>query len=266
MNGAALPEGTPILCRNCGGGMDLHADSSVACRYCGARDVLPGDQLGRVLEIKSRLAQAEQRAAHVRGFDATFASVFEDPRSFLRVTGVYLVFGAFIVAVSGWQFYEHVVPNVDKLDSASLAQILIGQLMGPLAILGVGVSLGVSLLVGRHHYRRRVRPLLLARPPATPNAPFACRACGGSLPAARDASVPCPYCATSNLVPRELHGAHAASLLQEAEAARQQLQGAHGAIMGIAARMRAALIVCGVLVFAVAYALPMVALALLDQR
>jgi hypothetical protein len=172
--------------------MELHADSTISCRYCGARDVLPGDQLGRVLEIKNRLAQAEQRAAHVRGFDATFASVFEDPRSLLRVTGVYLVFGAFVLAMSGWQFYEHVAPNLGKLSGANQAQIIIGQLMGPIGIMGVGVSLGVSLLVGRHHYRKRVRPLLFARAPAAPNQPFACRACGGSLPPARDASVLSP--------------------------------------------------------------------------
>ena len=41
MNGGALPEGTPILCRNCGGGTDLLPDASIACRYCGARDRLP---------------------------------------------------------------------------------------------------------------------------------------------------------------------------------------------------------------------------------
>lgn len=264
MNGTGLPEGTPILCRNCGGGMDLHADSSISCRYCGARDALPGDQLGRVLEIKSRLAQAEQRAAHVRGFDATFASVFEDPRSLVRVAGVYLVFGAFVLAMSGWQFYEHVAPNLGKLSGANQVQIVLGQLMGPIGIMGVGVSLGVSLLVGRRHYRQRVRPLLLARPPAAPNQPFACRACGGSLPPAREASVLCPYCATSNLVPRELHGRHAASLQQEAEGARQQLHQAHGAMVGISARMRTALVVCGVIVFLLAYALPMGVMAALD--
>lgn len=266
MSGTGLPEGTPILCRNCGGGMDLDASSSISCRYCGARDVLPADQLGRVLEIKNRLAQAEQRAAHVRGFDATFASVFEDPRSFFRVAGVYLVFGAFVLAMSGWQFYEHVAPNVAALDRATLTQIVIGQLMGPLAIVGIGLSLGVSLLVGRRHYRKSVRPLLLARPPTAPSAPFACRACGGNLPAARDAGVLCPYCSTSNLVPRELHGTHSASLSREAEAARQQLHRAQGAVIGISARMRSALIVCGVLVFVLAYALPLVALALLDER
>jgi hypothetical protein len=263
---AALPEGTPILCRNCGGAMTLHADSAVVCRYCGARDVLPTDQLGRVLEIKNRLAQAEQRAAHVKGFDATFAGVFEDPKSFVRVMGVYVVFGLFIAAMSAWQLYEHFLPNASKLDDATIAQVVIGQLIGPLSMLGVGASLGVALLVGRQHYRKRVRPLLIARPPAAPNAPFACRACGGNLPAARDASVICVYCHTSNLVPKELHGSHSAALLQEAEAAKQQLQQAHGAVMGIAGRMRTALIVCGVVVFAFAYALPMVLMSVLDRR
>jgi DNA-directed RNA polymerase subunit RPC12/RpoP len=266
MNVAGLPEGTPILCRNCGGGMDLHADSSISCRYCGARDQLPLDQLGRVLEIKNRLAQAEQRAGHVRGFDATFAGVFEDPRSFVRVMGVYVVFGSFVLLMSGSQLYEHFLPNVDKLDSATVAEVVVGQLMGPLAMLGIGCSFGVALLVGRHHYRKRLRPLLIARPPPAPNAPFACRACGGSLPAARDASVVCPYCHTSNLVPQELHGSHAAALLQEAEAAKQQLQRAHGTMVSISARMRTALIVCVVAVFALAYLLPMIAMAVLAKR
>lgn len=266
MNATGLLEGTPILCRNCGGSMELHADSSISCRYCGARDQLPSDQLGRALEIKNRLAQAEQRVGHVRGFDATFAGVFEDPRSFVRVMGVYVVFGLFVLLMSGSQLYEHFLPNMAKLDSATVAQVVIGQLMGPLAILGVGCSFGVALLVGRHHYRKWVRPLLIARPPAAPNAPFVCRACGGSLPAARDASVVCPYCHTSNLVPKELHGSHAAALLQEAEAAKQQLQRAHGAMIGISARMRTAMIVCGVAVFALAYLLPMLAMAMLGKR
>jgi hypothetical protein len=132
-------------------------------------------------------------------------------------------------------------------------------------MLGIGASLGVALLVGRHHYRKQVRPLLIARPPAAPNAPFACRACGGNLPSTRDASIVCIYCHTSNLVPKELHGAHAAALLEEAEAAKQQLQRAHGAVMGIAGRMRIALIVCGVLVFAFAYVLPMVLMSWLGK-
>lgn len=261
----ALPEGTPILCRNCGGGMTLHADSSIVCRYCSARDVLPADQLGRVLEIKNRLAQAQQRAAHVTGFDANFASVFEDPRSFVRVMGVYVVFGLFVLAVSGWQFYEHFLLNFDKLDRATIAQAVLGQLIAPLALLGIGGSLGVALLVGRSHYRRSVRPLLMARPASAPGAPFVCRACGGTLPPAREASVICAYCHTSNLMPKELHERQTEALLRDADAARQQLLRAHGAVMGIGARMRTALIVCGLVVFAFAYLLPLLLMSLLGK-
>lgn len=246
--------------------MQLHADSSVSCRYCGARDVLPADQLGRLLEIKSRLAQAEQRAAHVRGFDATFAGIFEDPRSFLRVMGLYFAFGVFVLLMSGWQLYENFLPNVSKLSDGTVAQVVIGQLIGPLVILGTGASFGIALLVGRRHYRKSVRPLLIARPPVAPNLPFACRVCGGDLPPAREGSLVCTYCHASNLVPKELHGSHAAALLQEAEAAKQQLQRAHTSVMGIAARMRTALIICAVAVFLLAYALPMGLMSALGQR
>jgi hypothetical protein len=266
MSSSGLPEGTPILCRHCGGGMSLHADSSVVCHYCGARDVLPADQLGRVLEIKNRLALAEQRAAHVKGFDATFASIFEDPRAFVRVMGVYIVFGLFVLAMSASQFYEHFLPNMGKLDDAVVAQVVIGQLMGPVAIMGFGLSLGVSLWVGRFNYRKHVRPLLIARAPRQPNAPFACRACGGGLPPARGADVPCPYCRTLNLVPKELHGRHAHALMNEAESARQQLHLAHGAVMSISGRMRTALILCGVAVFALAYVAPLIVMSLLDKH
>jgi len=264
MNTGSLPEGTPILCRNCGGGMDLLPDASISCRYCGARDRLPADQLGRVLEIKNRLALAESRTAQVKGFDATFAHVFEDPKAFLRVMGVYLVVGLFVLAMSVASLLDF-LPSMQKLEPKALGQVVLGQLMGPLITLGVAASFGISLWVGRRHYRKRVRPLLIARPPAHPNMPFACRACGGALPAARGAEVSCQYCHTLNLVPKELHDARATALLQEAEAARQQLARAHGALMGISAAMRTALIVSGVLVFALCYGMPMVLMALLQR-
>jgi hypothetical protein len=264
MNGGALPEGTPILCRNCGGGMDLRPDASIACRYCGAHDRLPNDQLGRVLEIKNRLALAESRAAQVRGFDATFAHVFEDPKAFLRVMGVYLVVGLFVLAMSASNFIQF-LPSISRLEPKMVGSVVIGQLMGPMIVLGIAGSLGVSLWVGRRHYRKRVRPLLIARPPAYPNAPFACRACGGALPPARGAEVSCQYCQTLNLVPKELHGGRAAALLHEAEMARQQLQQAHGALMSISGKMRAALIVSGVVVFGLCYGLPMLLMSVLQR-
>src|SRR5262245_2049023 len=115
MNGGGLPEGTPILCRRCGGAMNLLADASVSCRYCGAHDQLPADQLGRVLEIKNRLAMAESRTAQVKGFDATFAHVFEDPKAFLRVMGVYLVVGVFVLGMSVYQMIDF-LPKMAAVD------------------------------------------------------------------------------------------------------------------------------------------------------
>jgi hypothetical protein len=265
MSGRGLPEGTPILCRNCGGGMTLHGDSSIVCNYCHARDVLPVDELGRVLEIKNRLAQAEQRTAQVKGFDATFAGVFEKPGSFVRVMGVYVVMGLLVAAMSAYQLYATFLPNIDKLDDGLIVEVILGQLMAPMMMLGFGFSLGAALLTGRRHYRRHVRPLLIASRPAQPNAPFACRACGGALPPARGADVHCPYCRTLNLVPRELHGSHAAALFQEAEAAKQQLYGAHGAMMSISGKMRMTLILCGIATFVFAYGLPMLGMALVSK-
>jgi len=263
---SGLPEGTPILCRNCGGGMTLHADSSIVCRYCGARDVLPADELGRVLEIKNRLAMAEQRTAQVKGFDATFASVFEKPGSFVRVMGMYVVIGLLTLVMSAYQFYTMLLPNIDKLNDGIIVEVILGQLMGPMLMIGFGASLGMALLTGRRHYRRRVRPLLMASRPAAHNAPFACRACGGALPPARAADVHCPYCRTMNLVPRELHGNHAAALFQEAESAKQQLHQAHGAIMSISGKMRLTLILCGIATLVLAYGLPMLGMAVFGSR
>jgi len=106
---------------------------------------------------------------------------------------------------------------------------------------------------------------LLANRPSQPNAPLACRVCGGNLPAARSADVACPYCRTLNLVPQELHGSHAAALFQEAEAARQQLQRAHGALVRISAKMRTTLILCGILTLVLGYGVPMAAMALVGH-
>jgi len=259
-----LPDGTPILCRNCGGSTDLLADSSIRCRYCGLHDRLPPDALGRVLEIKRRLAQAEQRAAHVRGFDAAFAGIFEDPKAVVRLTASYVVLGLLILGWSAYALLTNFLPNAGKLAPALVAQVLLGQLIAPLGMFGVAFALGMALWSGGRHYRKHVRPLLIARPLSGSGA-FACRACGGSLPPARAADVRCPFCTTLNLVPRELHGAHAGRLLHDAEAARKQLLDAHGAMMSIAARMRRTLLCCGVIAAIVAYVLPMVAMSLLSR-
>jgi DNA-directed RNA polymerase subunit RPC12/RpoP len=240
-----LLEGTPVVCRQCGGNMTLQPDLVALCRYCGARDTLPHDELGRALDIKNRLATAEQRVAQLRGVDTALASIFEDPRAFLRVSGLYFAFAVFIFGASIAQLLS-ALPDVRRLSPGILLTMVASQLMGPLAILGVALSLAIALAHGRSHYRKNLRPLLLARAGRN-QVSFACRACGGDLPPAVRADVRCPYCSTLNLVPKELHRAHAAALFQMAEQTRQQLRGVNVTTISIASRMRRALLFSGVL-------------------
>jgi DNA-directed RNA polymerase subunit RPC12/RpoP/uncharacterized protein YjeT (DUF2065 family) len=251
-----LPEGTPIVCRTCGSAMALGADLRASCRHCGAVDALPADELGRVLDIKNRLAAAEQRAVQVRGMDATLAHVFEDRAAFLRVSGVYLVVAGVVLAYTAWQLVElsHVF---DKVSAKDAGQMVLGSLVGPVFMLGFAFSFAVSLAAGRAHYRKSLRPLLLARPPERAGMNLRCRVCGGDLPEARAADVRCTYCNSVNLAPKALHTGHAAALTAEADALKARVTGANVTTMSIAKSMRVALVVCMVLTGAAAYGVPM---------
>ena len=251
-----LPEGTPIVCRTCGGAMTLAADFRVSCRHCGAQEMLPADELGRVLEIKNRLAAAEQRAVQVRGMDASLAHMFEDRAAFLRVSGVYLVVALVILAYTGWQMFE-LSDVFDRVSTKDAGQMVLGSALGPMMMLGFAASFAVSLAVGRAHYRKTVRSLLLAKPPERAGMRLRCRVCGGDLPETHAADVRCSYCNSVNLAPKELQSGHAQVLAAEADKLRARVSGTSVATMSIAKRMRQALIVCMVLTAIAAYGIPM---------
>jgi hypothetical protein len=111
--------------------------------------------------------------------------------------------------------------------------------------------------VGRFHYRKSLRPLLLARPPERAGMRLRCRVCGGDLPETRAADVRCTYCNSVNLAPKELQSGHAAALGAEADAHKARVTGANVTTMSIAKRMRVALVVCMVLTGVTAYGVPM---------
>ena len=236
--------------------MALGADFRASCRHCGAVDTLPADELGRVLDIKNRLAAAEQRSVQVKGMDATLAHVFEDRGAFLRVSGVYLVIAGTILAFTLYQFVE-LSDTLDKVPFEAAGQMVLGSLTGPLFMLGMAFSLAVSLAVGRSHYRKMVRPLLLAKPPEQAGMRLRCRVCGGDLPEARSADVRCTYCQSVNLAPKELLSGHADALAAESEKLKARVTGASLATMSIAKRMRFALIACAALTGGLALGLPM---------
>jgi hypothetical protein len=233
----------------------LHTTAS--CRFCGAVDALPPDELGRVLDVKNRLTTARQRALDVRGFDAALARIFEDKGAFVRAAGLYAVVSLILLGFALSGLVTDVLPLAERnVGPEVIAQLAAAHATAPALAGGVTISIVLALAVGRRHYRARLRPLLVPRPPTAVGLPFRCRACGGDLPPVRTADVSCPYCTATNLLPKELAGHMASVLFREAEAARAQVHGASTTTMGIGLRMRRVAIVGVALSVILALSLP----------
>jgi DNA-directed RNA polymerase subunit RPC12/RpoP len=221
-------------------------DGIVICGYCGHRDQLPADQLGRALEIKRRLTAAKNSVANVEGMESALSEIFESRAGFWRVAGIYVVAGVMITAYSLWQ----VQPMIAKAPPGFALGLTLNALMGGLWLGGLSLSLLISMLVGRRVYRRSVRSQLFARLPHLPGAPARCRACGGDLPDRRDAFVPCGYCNTRSLVTPELQANR--QLLLERERAFYAERSGHaiGGMRGTSLKISRVLMLCGVLTYA----------------
>ena len=106
------------------------------------------------------------------------------------------LFAAFVVVyvlIGSW-------PMINAAPAKLQAQLVVNSLLGPFFIIGITIAFPLALLVGRRSYRRKIRPLLLARPATAPGMPARCRGCGAGLPDARDPFVRCKFCMTENLV------------------------------------------------------------------
>jgi len=252
----SIPEGTPIVCRTCGGGMRLEGDTAALCLYCGAKEVLPANEADRYLEFKNRLALARSRTAQVKGMDGALARIFEDKGAFLRVSGVYLAAGCVIMMLSLDQLFMNPALLSERLPRDVRAQVVLGSMTGPLLILGVGSSFGLALLGGRMHFRRKIRPFLLARPISMGGAAFACRVCGAPLAIHDEVSVACRHCSSVNLIPKELEAAGKTALSDHAARAAMTVQQANVKLGSIATRMEWILGIGVAISFAAVYVLP----------
>ena len=200
MNYAPAQDQLPVLCRSCGGPSGVGPDLVLRCPFCGAVDQLPGDALTRALELKRRLADASRNVAQVEGLERALGSIFEQRGAFLRATGTYLFLFVLVTVWSALSAYPYIV---DAPGDFQLGILLYGM-MGPFFVGGLVVAMAFSLFVGRMSYRRKIRPLLFARPPRMPGAPARCRACGGDLPPAQGPLMSCRFCTTQNLVTPEI--------------------------------------------------------------
>jgi hypothetical protein len=205
------PQQIPILCARCAGSAELGLDGTVTCGYCGARDRLPDDALARALELKRRVRVAAESMQQLQGVESTLGHVFESRWAFLRASGFFLVVASVVLVYALAQAW----PMITAAPPGLRPTLVINMLIGPMFVAGIALSICAALLVGRASYRRRVRPLLFARPPRQVGAPCRCRACDAPLPDRRDPLVQCEFCGTQSLVTPEVQRDRERLLLAE---------------------------------------------------
>jgi hypothetical protein len=241
-----------ILCKECGGATTPREDFSLSCPYCGSEDRLPENELDRAIELRRRVAAAAGSVAQLDGLSAALASIFEDRRAFLRVAAPWLVVALLITVyqITGAWGAISAAPGNLRLS------LLLYAVMGTLFTSGIALSMMLALWVGRVHFRRAVRPLLIGRPPREPGKPARCRACGGDLPDERGPLLRCRYCRTHSLVTPELERDRAQLLEREETTYRQRaIKVSHKqgqASMGMTRIMLVAIVACYLSMFGVA--------------
>ena len=219
-------EGTPVPCKRCGAPTHVQPDLALVCRFCGTPDRLPQDTLARVLEIRGRLAMAASRVAQVAATEAALASLFERPGAFWTVMGPWPLLAVLVTTNAAFGLVTRLGALPDSVPDEVRVDLVVGALYGPFFVIGLAVSFPFALLVGRFTYRRRVRPLLAARPPTYAGAAMRCRACGGDLPQAREAFVTCRYCASPNAIVPGMTANAARALDEEIAGYRARASGA----------------------------------------
>jgi uncharacterized Zn finger protein (UPF0148 family) len=239
-----MQDGTPILCKRCGGNAALDATLTLRCPYCGASEQLPQDAEARIFEVRSRLRIAAAQVAQLGGTEAALGSIFEERGAFLRLMSPF----AFILFVSVFYAVVNMRNAFDAPESVRL-QLIASAMMSPMFIGGIAFSFPIALLVGRFMYARSVRPLLRARPPLYPGAPMRCRACGGPMPLARDGKVTCAYCNTVNILGAVQAQDVAKRLTEEAAQYRARASGAVAGAGKAGVSMTRVLVICFVLTY-----------------
>jgi len=247
MGYTAAPGQIPILCGHCGGAAEPEDDGGgIVCPYCGTRDRLPPDELGRALELKRRVTMAARSAVQLAGLEGALGRIFEQRGAFVRVAGPWLVLFPLITAymVAGsWSTIERAPANL-RLPLALYAA------MGPMWIAGIALAFGVALFIGRIGYRRGVRPLLYARPPRQPGLPTRCRGCAADLPDGRGPFITCSYCSTQSLVTPEIQRDRERLLAAEEAACRARASGALAATGRAGTHMSRTLVAAFVVIYA----------------
>lgn len=236
-------EGAPVLCRRCGAPTDVQLDLTVRCRFCGTMDRLPANAAARALDIRERLSQAAAHATQLAAGEAAMAALFENPSMLRRnLASMATVLGIVLLSTVGGIVY-----TAATMSSAPLGmslEVFVSSLQGLVWIVGVGLGIVLSFLVGRSTYQRHVRTQIAPRPALYPGAPLRCRACGGNLPMQRATQVACSFCGTQNLMTAVAAADARRQLDAEVAGYRARASGVAIASTRAGSHMSAAMVVC----------------------
>jgi DNA-directed RNA polymerase subunit RPC12/RpoP len=241
-------ESLPVLCASCGGPVAPGADWSLHCSYCGTEDRLPDDELRRVLELKRRITAAARSAAQLRGLNAVAATMFERGGALSVVVGAGLgvTLLAAVAVIAG-----AISSGGDAATMAGRGFLLWAYVSVPV---GMVFAVSLSLLIGRHTYRARVRGELLARAPREEGAPMRCRVCGADLPDDDSPFVRCRYCSSQSLATEEVHDRRLERLDREQQAYRSRAGKTVAHVAHVGLQMDRTLLICVVLTYVITYA------------
>ncbi|MEM6990011.1 MAG: hypothetical protein AAF721_05925 [Myxococcota bacterium] len=198
-----------MACPKCGASMRPVASTgpggiTMGCSHCGGTEELSSEAYRRVRLLREQRLAAERAERMLSDKEALFCAQLEGQWVSGTLKGTIAplaVFSAF--AIGG------------AVTTEDWRGALFGGAWTAALLLIVGGMLG-GFLVAKRRYRATVRPLILARPPAAPDARARCCGCGGQLPESPFAFRNCEYCGATNLVTPELAEYRASALGKEA--------------------------------------------------
>jgi hypothetical protein len=211
--------------------MQAKGDALLGCAYCGATEPMPPDLESRLALLRKRVDELRSEKLELDRMDRRVAGMADDV--WLRGT-LKAALGplTLIVAIVVWT----AIMGENTRDSIATMLGLVIQLV---SVVG-GMVLGFVLLA--RHYKKHVRPQILARVPEAPGSPARCRVCGGDLTAGHGI-VECPWCRFTNFVGPELSRQRDALLAKEIDEYRRRQSGGRLAIDRHHARVRIAILV-----------------------
>jgi hypothetical protein len=184
---AVAQEAVPRPCLGCGAPMaaaadaGLHADATLTCRFCGRSETMPADAAAQDRYLRLRLMQVRRTR---EGMEAPLKAYDMMRQSWAFALVIFGVQG-------GWQLWN-AFSTVGKVPIDSTVYGMLGAAGVVGAIVG---NFGMM-----RAFRKLIRPLQQARPPATPGLAARCRSCGGDLPAVRSTHAICGFCGANNFL------------------------------------------------------------------